>query len=241
MNTHKPLRTIIIDDEISAIKLLEEMLGRLEGVTVGGYAQDIEGGVNLILNHRPDIVFLDIKLKDENGFDLIQRLKDYDVEPFIVMVTGFDQFGMQALKAGAFDYLLKPVDPNELLRVISRYREKKIHQHQPEPANKIRFNTLGGFMLINPEEILYCQAQANYTDIFLINQHKHTISLNIGSIEKILTQPQFFRISRSAIINVKFLTEINRSRHFCILTAGQVSVSLKIAQDRIKELEKALA
>ncbi len=144
---------------------------------------------------------------------------------------------MQALKAGAFDYLLKPVDPNELLRVISRYREKKIHQHQPEPANKIRFNTLGGFMLINPEEILYCQAQANYTDIYLTSQHKHTISLNIGSIEKVLSQPQFFRISRSNIINVRFLAEINRGKRFCVLTAGQVSVSLKIAQERIKELE----
>jgi two-component system LytT family response regulator len=240
MSTDKPIKTIIIDDEVSAIKLLEEMLGRLEGVTVSGYAQDVEEGVNLVLRHRPDIVFLDIKLKDENGFDLIQRLKDYDAEPFIVMVTGFDQFGMQALKAGAFDYLLKPVDPNELMKVISRFRQKQAQQPKTEPSNKIRFNTLGGFVLINPEEILYCQAEANYTDIYLTNQYKHTISLNIGSIEKILAQPNFFRISRSNIINVKYLTEINRGKKLCVLTSGQVSVSLGIARERIRGVEETL-
>jgi two-component system response regulator LytT len=121
----QPIKTLIIDDEMSAISLLEEMLGRQEGVTVSGYAQDIEEAVNLVMRNRPDIIFLDIKLKDENGFDLIHRLKEYDVRPSIVMVTGYDQFGMQALKAGAFDYLLKPVDPDELRKVISRFRRKQ--------------------------------------------------------------------------------------------------------------------
>jgi two-component system, LytTR family, response regulator len=240
MQPFHSVKTVIIDDEMSAIMLLEEMVNKLEGVFVNGFAQDVDEGVNQVLRHRPDIIFLDIKLKDENGFDLIQRLKDYDIDPFIVMVTGYDQFGMQALKAGAFDYLLKPLDPNELLKVISRYREKKIHQVMPDPMKKIRFNTLGGFILINPEEILYCKAEANYTDIFLTSQHKHTISMNIGSLEKILAQPQFFRISRSNIINVKFLTGINRGKRHCILTAGQVSVILAISHDRIRELEGEL-
>lgn len=240
MNTDKPIKTIMIDDEISAIRLLEEMLGRLEGITVSGYAQDVESGVNLVLRHRPDIVFLDIKLKDENGFDLIRRLKDYDVDPFIVMVTGFDQFGMDALKAGAFDYLMKPVDPEELLKVISRFRQKQSQLQPTESSKKIRFNTLGGFILVDPAEVFYCKAEANYTDIFLINQNKHTISMNIGSIEKMLSQPRFFRISRSIIINIKYLTEINRGKRFCVLTAGPVSESLPIAHDRIRELEGVL-
>jgi DNA-binding LytR/AlgR family response regulator len=237
MPSPQSIRALIIDDEMSAIQLLEEMLNKLEGIMVAGYARDVNEGVNLILSQRPDIVFLDIRLNDENGFDLIRQLRDYDVDPFIVMVTGFDQFGMQALKEGAFDYLLKPVDPNELLKVISRYRQKYAQIHQTETSRKIRFNTSGGFVLIQPEDILYCQAQANYTDIFLTNQQKHTISLNIGSIEKNLVQPQFFRISRSNIINVSYLTEINRSKRICVLTSGQISVSLNIAYDRIRELE----
>lgn len=237
MNPLQSIKTLIIDDEMSAIQLLVKMIQKIDGVDVTGYAQGINEGVNLILRHHPDIVFLDIRLKDENGFDLIHRLRAYDVDPFIVMVTGFAQFGMQALKAGAFDYLLKPVDPNELLKVISRYREKKIHRNLTETTKKIRFNTLGGFVLINPDEIFYCQAEANYTDIFLTTNNKHTISLNIGSIEKILTPPQFFRISRSNIINMKYLTEINRGKRQCVLTAGQDSVTLTIAHDRIRELE----
>lgn len=239
MHSSQSINTLIIDDEMSAIQLLEEMVNKLEGVVVAGHAQDIDEGINLILRHRPDIIFLDIKLKDENGFDLIHRLRDYDIDPFIVMVTGYDQFGLEAIKAGAFDYLMKPVDPDELVKVISRYRQKQAKIKQSETVNKIRFNTLGGFILINPDEILYCKAEANYTDIYLIDQRKHTISMNIGKIEEILTRPQFFRISRSIIINLKYLTEINRGKRVCTLSANCISFPLTIAHDRIKDLEAA--
>jgi DNA-binding LytR/AlgR family response regulator len=247
MQDDRIIKTIIIDDELSAILLLEELLLKIDGVKVVGNANDIKKGVNTILNLRPDIVFLDIRLNDEKGFDLIKELKNYDFEPLIVMVTGYDQFVLDAIKAGAFDYLLKPVDPDELIKVIERFRQKKArYQIQtdtnkarvlPESIQKIRFNTLGGFILINPEEILYCKAEANYTDIFLVNQQKHTISLNIGNVGKIIGSPEFFRISRSAIINVKYLTEINRGKRLCTLTAGQFSIPLSIAHNRIKELE----
>jgi two-component system LytT family response regulator len=235
------IKSIIIDDEMHAILLLEEMVNKLEGITVSGHAQNIEDGIRLILQHRPDIVFLDIKLNEESGFELIRRLKEYDTDPFIVMVTGFDQFGMEALKSGAFDYLLKPVDPNELVKVISRFRQKTAARTiHPEKVKKIRFNTVGGFILIDLDEIVYFRAEANYTDIFLLNQNKHTISQNIGSIEKILTKPMFFRISRSVIINIKYLTEINRGKRLCVLSADQVSYPLTISHDRIRELEDDL-
>jgi two-component system LytT family response regulator len=240
MNRIQTLRALIIDDEMSAILLLEEMLKKLDGITVLGFAQNIEDGLNFILKSRPDIIFLDIKLNEENGFELINKLKSYDIDPFIVMVTGYDQFGMEALKAGAFDYLLKPVDPNELLKVISRFRQKQPTAVHAEPVRKIRFNTIGGFILVHPDEILFCQAEANYTDIILTNQNKHTISMNIGSIEKVLIKPLFFRISRSAIINVRYLAEINRSKRACLLMAGDHSIQLTISYERIKELEGRL-
>ncbi len=241
------IKTIIIDDEMNAILLLEEIVNKLEGVSVAGHAQNVNDGLNLILQSRPDIIFLDIKLKDENGFDLILQFKDYAVDPFIVMVTGYDQFAMEAIKAGAFDYLLKPVDSDELVKVFSRFRQKQFRlPHQPdspltqaESIHKIRFNTLGGFILVNPEEILYCKAEANYTDLYLIDQRKHTISQNIGKIEETLTRPMFFRISRSIIINLKYLTEINRGRRLCTLSANHNSYPLTIAHDRIRDLEGA--
>ena len=241
MTFNHPIKTLIIDDEMSAILLLEEMLLKLEGITVSGHAQNVNDGVNLVLQHRPDIVFLDIRLGEEKGFNLIKAIKDYDLDPFIVMVTGYDQFAMEAIKAGAFDYLMKPVDPDELVKVVCRYR-KKVATMAPslEKVKKIRFNTVGGFILIHPEEILYCKAEANYTDIFLTNNQKHTISLNIGSIEKILAQPVFFRISRSIIINLKFLIEINRGKRICVLSARNVTTTLTISHDRIKDLERAL-
>jgi two-component system, LytTR family, response regulator len=240
MQDHPLIRTIIIDDEKNAIMLLGEMLKRFDDVVLAGFADNVDDGLNLILTFRPHIVFLDIKLHEENGFELITRLKDFDINPVFVMVTGYNQFGLEALKAGAFDYLLKPVDPNELLRVISRLRLKQSLSHNSFPEKKIRFNTQGGFILVNPDEILYCKADANYTDIYLINNHKYTISLNIGSIERILTPPAFFRISRSVIINIKYLTEINRGKKICLLTAATENVTLHIAFDRIKQLESIL-
>jgi two-component system LytT family response regulator len=240
MQDHPLLRTVIIDDEKSAIMLLGEMLNKFEHTALAGFADNIIDGLHLILTYRPHIVFLDIKLHEENGFELISKLKDYDVAPVFVMVTGYEQYGLEALKAGAFDYLLKPVDPNELLKVISRYREKLLHHTSAEIPKKIRFNTLGGFILVHPDEILYCKAEANYTDIFLTSQHKHTISLNIGIVERLLNQASFFRISRSIIINLKYLTEINRTQRNCVITDAQTSIPLSISYDRIKELEKLL-
>src|SRR5512133_703294 len=119
------IKTVIIDDEESAYLLLEEMLAKIDGVVISGHASDVSSGINLILKYRPDIIFLDIRLGHEKGFDLMTELKEYDIEPFIIMVTGYDQFALEAIKAGAFDYLLKPVDPDELLKVISRFRQKQ--------------------------------------------------------------------------------------------------------------------
>ena len=239
---------VVIDDEMSAILLLEEMLTKIDGVSIAGHATDVNGGINLILSHRPGIVFLDIRFEGETGFDLIKALKDYDLNPFIVMVTGYDKFAIEAIKAGAFDYLLKPVDPEDLLKVISRFRHKQTSLQNQNPGisdvtaehiKKIRFNTLGGFILINPQDIIYCKAEANYTDLFLIDNRKHTISQNIGRIEEILTPPTFFRISRSIIINMKYLTEINRGKRICTLNANHATYPLTISHDRIKDLEKA--
>jgi len=234
------VKAVIIDDEPNALRLMEDMLCRLEGVLVCGNARSLEEGLNLVLKQRPDIVFLDIRLHEENGFELIRKLKEYDIDPYFVMVTGFDQYGMEALKAGAFDYLLKPVDPEELLKVIARYRQKKASLKGSSVPDKLKFNIKGGFILINPEEILYCQAEANYTDVFLITENKHTISQNLGTIENSLNAKMFFRVSRSIIINMKYLTGINRSKKNCLLTFGNKNYLISMAENRISELEKAL-
>jgi two-component system LytT family response regulator len=234
------IRTVIIDDEKSAIMLLSEMLKKFNDTALAGFSDNIDDGLRLILSFRPHIVFIDIKLHEANGFELIEKLKNYDVKPEFVIVTAYNQFGLEALKAGAFDYLLKPVDPNELLRVISKYRLKLESSRKQISSGKLRFNTHGGFILLNPDDILYCQAEGNYTDIYLTSQKKYTISQNIGSIERILPQQVFFRISRSNIINIKYLSEINRGKKICVITSDPTVIQLPISYDRIRLLEKTL-
>lgn len=234
------VKAVIIDDEPSAVKLMEDMLCRIEGVLVCGNARSLEEGINLVLKHRPDIVFLDIRLHEESGFELMHKIKGFDIDPYFVMVTGFDQYGMEALKAGAFDYLLKPVDPEELLKVISRFRQKKSSLLRSAVPDKIRFNIKGGFILVNPDEILYCLADANYTDVVLTSETKYTLSQNIGTVEAILDKTFFYRISRSIIINLKYIAGINRTKKICILSYGNKSFQLPIAENRIADLESVL-
>ncbi|HRZ20699.1 MAG TPA: LytTR family DNA-binding domain-containing protein, partial [Bacteroidales bacterium] len=210
------ITAVIIDDEVSAIELLEAILLSIGGVEVLDRCRNLDSSLKSIIRFNPEIVFLDILLEGENGFDLVNDLHPYDVNPTIIFVTGHDEFILDAIRHAAFDYLQKPVDPDELRKTLSRYRQKISGPFKEkavklrswlEETHKIRFNTSSGFILINPVEIIYLQADANYTDVYLVDERKHTISKNIGEIEKILGKnPVFFRISRSVIININYLS-----------------------------------
>ncbi|HNS18726.1 MAG TPA: LytTR family DNA-binding domain-containing protein [Bacteroidales bacterium] len=248
-NIPKKITTLIVEDEPVAVELLEAMLDDAGGIEIVDRCQTIAGSLRSVLQFQPEIIFLDILLGEENGFDLINALRDYDVNPSVIFVTGHDEFVLQAIRHAAFDYLLKPVDPEELKKTLSRYRKRKVESfHRQagnlsawlEAARKIRFNTIGGFILVSPAEVLYCEANGNYTDIFLVDGKKHMISRNIGEIEKLLmNNPEFFRISRSIIINSKYLKEVNKKQKLCILTTDKTNYSLAISKDHIKDIEQA--
>ena len=250
MNETDPIRVIVIDDEKEGRDVIIHLLRAFDDVVVVGEAGNADEGLDLILREKPGLVFLDIQMPKKTGFDLVQQLSLTNLSPAIVFVTAFDQFAIQAIRHAAFDFLTKPLDPDELTQTLVRFRLKKeagsfndrvkILLEQVRPGRKIRFNTRSGFLAVNPEEILYIRADANYSELYLSQTKKEVISMNIGGVEEMLPPGMFFRTSRSLIINLAYLHSVNRKSRQCELIKDLETVFVEIAKEQIQELEKRI-
>ncbi|MCK5137781.1 MAG: response regulator transcription factor [Bacteroidales bacterium] len=159
-----------------------------------------------------------------------------------------DEYAIQAVKASAFDYLLKPVDPDELAQSIRRFgddrKQKCLNDRIDELlvslgiGRRLKLNTRTGFIVIDPKEIVCCIADGNYTEIVLVNERREVISSNLGSLEKDLSGNGFFRISRSGLINLHYLTHVCNKSGTCRLQGGSV-IELKVVRNRLKQLSSS--
>jgi len=176
MQTHN-ITILVVDDDPPSRQLIEKYLHTIPGITLLPSASEAETALSAILEHNPDLVFLDVEMPGKSGFDLLEELRKLDLSPCIVFQTAYNQYAIEAIRHAAFDYLLKPVDKEDLLKVLSRYKGhcqqnslqgklddliRHLHEHQ-----KIRFNTRHGFLMIDPCDILYCQADWSYTERWL--------------------------------------------------------------------------
>ena len=236
---------LIVDDEPEARDLLGILLERIEDVVVVGMADRVDDALVLVEEKRPDLILLDIQMPAKNGFELVSNLREKGTNTGYIFVTAYDEYAIQAVRASAFDYLPKPVDPEELTRAIMRFREewkqKILNDHidvlltNLGMGKRLKLNTRTGFMVIDPREIVYCMADGNYTDIILNNERHEIISSNLGSMEKELGSDGFFRVSRSALINLRYLTHVDNKAGTCRLQAESVA-ELKVARKRLSKL-----
>ncbi|MCX6271321.1 MAG: LytTR family DNA-binding domain-containing protein [Bacteroidetes bacterium] len=243
MNTpeQKQFKVIIIDDEADARELLFSLISEHPEIQIAAEASSAVEALPLIIKHQPDLLFLDVQMPHKTGFDLISELRELQIDIPLVFVTAFNEYAIQAIKASALDYLMKPVDPLELTKAIQKFRNQEIKNHYQEKVqvllnkifpttnavSKVRFNNRSGYILINPDDILYLEAETNYTHIYLKGSKKETISSNLGSVEKLLPDQLFQRISRSVVINTSHLTRVDRSASTCILEADGNIITLK--------------
>ncbi len=213
-------------------------------------ASGADEAYKMILEQVPDVLFLDVEMPGKTGFDLVGEIRKLGINPCIIFQTAFDKYAIEAIKHAAFDYLLKQIDKEELLQSPAKFKASN-HNHQFEdqvarlirhidPNRKIRLNSKNGFILVDPDDIYYCQSDWNYTDIYYGDNQKITLSMTLGSVQDLLPEHSFFRISRSTIINLKFLTEVSRQDRTCILNISGKPVSFKINREHIAELEERL-
>lgn len=245
-STSRVIRALIVDDEEEARNLLERLLYRLPDIDVIGKASSADEALEIVIDCLPDLVFLDVQMPEKNGFQLVDYFKKYLLNTRVVFVTAHAEFAINAMKVSAFDYLLKPVLMEQLAETILRFKAERrtlSNERKAELSNrpcKIKFNTRTGYMLVAPDEIIYCEADVNYTTLYLGKDNKEIITVNLGRVEEILAPYNFFRISRSILINQLYLSKADRQKKQCLLVKDGERLFLEIPPNHIRELEKLL-
>ena len=216
---------IIIDDEPGNIVTLTEVIREYcPRIKLEGSAPDPIKGYDLIKQVDPDIVFLDIEMPYGNAFDLLDKINPVHFE--VIFITAFDNYAIKAIRYMALDYILKPVNINELKeavrKAITRLEEKSVNTRigsllnnfkQEDPStHKIALPTIQGFQFEDINKIMYIQAEGNYTFVFIDGQRKELVSKSLKEFEDILPDSIFCRIHYSHIINVNFVKKYFKGR-----------------------------
>ena len=246
------LKILIVDDEPEARELLNYMLQGVEGLDVVALAGHVDEGLQHLKKERPDLVFLDIQMPDKDGFHFIEQVHENDYHPGIIFVTAYEHYAIQAIRNSVFDYILKPVHQEELEGAIERFREKgsKVQERDLQKLvnalrggspTRIKLNTRSGYVLIDPLEIVYCKADGNYTHIQLTRGSCEVTTQNLGAIEEILNGNSFFRASRSYLLNLRYISRVDRKSSHCLLEYPGNSWSIKIPAQKIRLLESTFS
>ena len=242
------LKILIVDDEPEARELLKFILQEKEGLTVVGLAGNVDDAISILKKNEPDLVLLDIQMPGKDGFHFIEQVKQSGLEPGIIFVTAFDHYAIQAIRNSVFDYIMKPVMQEELFSAIARFSERKskgeatdlsllVEILKEQGTGKVKLNTRSGYMLIQPLDVVYCEADGNYTHIQLSGGNRELTTQNLGSIEGLLKAGAFFRVSRSYLVNLKYLARVDRKNSLCILEYNGDTYSVKIPAQKIRLLE----
>ncbi len=246
----EPIRIIIVDDEPNSRDMLELLLKSINNVKVLDKCSNITEAFDSIVKHDPEIVFLDIEMPEGSGFDLVEKLRKTDYSPTIIFVTAYNQFAIKAIKHAAFDYLLKPIDIEELNYTINRYKaiknstdKRSVHAKvdklfdQLAEFQKLKFNMRNGVLFVDPDDIIWCEASGSYTVLHLCSRKDEVVSVSLKEIEQMLENLSFYRISRSAIINLKYLTRIDRRNKICVVQKDNMIFKITGSPQHLKVLE----
>jgi two-component system, LytTR family, response regulator len=215
------ITALIVDDEPAARELLRHLLLRHKYVETIGEAAGVDEAWNLIVQKQPNLVFLDMELPGKSGLELAERLEKAVRRPAVICVTGYREYAIGALRHQAFDYLLKPVNNEELDAALHRFVQKGLANLPPSentapihtPHKKIRFNIRSGAIFIDPEEIIYCRADGNYTHIVIAKTKIELVSHNLKYVENLLAGSGMKRLGRSLLYNPSFLSCVDNIRH----------------------------
>jgi len=228
----KQYTALIVDDESHARETLGSYLGKYcSSVSVVGEAENIKVAQSLISELRPDLIFLDIEMPFGNAFDLLEKVGPQEFE--VIFVTAFSQYAIQALNMSAAHYLLKPIDIDELIEAVNQATTNKNQKEQINRASilidnlntdsslkkKIVLPQLHGFEVKNVNEIIYCQAEENFTKFHFSDGKSALICRKLKHYESLLSELGFHRIHRSTLINLDFVMKYHKGR------GGQVELS----------------
>lgn len=248
------IRAILVDDEPRARESLRVILQRFfPEVAILAEADGVEQAYKAIQKHKPNTVFLDIKMSDGTGFDLLKRFDNINYK--VVFVTAFEEHALEAIKFSAFDYILKPINTNELRSVIDKLVEnlddseslniklKAVIENMSatsQAQKKIVLKTAESIHLVLLQNITRCEADCNYTKIFFDNQPKLLISKPLKHFEDILIDFGFVRVHQSHLVNINHVVRVDKKDGGVLVFADktQVPISVRKREQLFKLLEE---
>jgi two-component system LytT family response regulator len=220
----------LVDDENSGLYVLCELLGKhCPDIEIVAQARNIEVAHEEIVKHKPDLVFLDIKMPGGSGFDLLRKFKEIDFD--VIFVTSYDKYAINAIKFSPLDYLLKPVDVKELLASVEKVRKRKAQKEAPRewvlnlldnlegtsPDKNIAVHHQDKVKLLKLSDMVCFEAEGNYTHIFTSDGQKYTSARVLRDFEEFVsTRENFIRITRKVIVNLDYVTEYSKGEPYIL-------------------------
>lgn len=249
------LKAIIIDDEQRARETIENILvNYCEEIEVIDQAHDVSSAIVAIKKQKPDIIFLDINMPDGTGFDVLRKLDKIDFR--VIFITAYQEHAIQAIKFNAFDYILKPIDPDELINAVKNVSETiekyldnddlqmiltNIQESQNKPK-RIVLKTAENIHLVDIRDIIRCEADRNYTMFYIQGQKKILVSKTLKDYEETLSAYGFYRSHQSHLININYIDNFERADGGSVIMkdGSKVPVSTRKKEQLLKIFESGL-
>ncbi|MFD2969232.1 LytR/AlgR family response regulator transcription factor [Sphingobacterium bambusae] len=229
----------IIEDEPAVRREITYLVEQESDVELIGWADTVRTARKLITEKVPDVILMDIQLRDGTAFDLLAKLEP--IPQHIIFITAYNHFAIKAIKFGALDYLLKPIDQSELNEALGRYRRKSENNPQwmqqlaltqqsmdqgtlPE---HIVLNTLNNSRIVAVDDIVYCKGDGPYTFFFLNDGSQQLISKPLKYYEELLPAPHFLRTHQSYLVNKKYVSGVSRSEYIILKNNEEIPISTR--------------
>jgi two-component system LytT family response regulator len=246
------IKAVIIDDEKNNIENIVSLLQKHKlPINVVGVATNADNGIETILATNPDLLFLDIQMPEKNGFDVLQALPHYQFE--VIFVTAFDQYGIQAVKFSAIDYLLKPIDPEELkisiAKVEAKLNKRKenlqlenlmelIKDKDSRKEHKLALASTKEIRFVHTGDIIRCESSNAYTQFYFSDGKNMIVSKPIFEYEELLVDYDFIRCHQSHLVNKRFIKSLIKEDSGYLLMEDNTKIP--ISRNKKENVLKAL-
>lgn len=206
------LKALIVDDEKDVSLALKLLLNKTcPDIEIIGVVHSAMDAVKALKKEMADILFLDVEMPGGNGFDLLEIVDNKEL--YVIFTTAHNEYAIKAIKNGAKDYILKPIDPDELIASVAKARTDiesiKANGANGRATSTLSISTSKGLMFVSKEDVIYIKADGRYSELYCKNEQRYTVCKNIGEYEEELSRDFFFRVHKSYLINCKHVVKIN--------------------------------
>jgi two-component system LytT family response regulator len=245
------ISALIIDDEANNREKLRNLLiNYCPEVEIIGEANGVRSGISMIRDKNPDLVFLDIRMGDGSGFDLLNRFSSIDFK--VIFVTAFEEFALKAFRFSAVDYLLKPVDPDELVEAVKKASVQLSHERskqlniltesiQSGRFKKIALKDSENIHLVNIDDIVHCNSEGNYVRFVIFNEADILVSRQLKEYEELLADSGFFRVHKSYLVNMAHAKRFEKANGGFVVMSDESRIPVASRRrDKLMELFKGI-